>query len=309
MYDIVIIGAGAAGLSAAIYARRAEKKVLVLEGKTYGGQIINSLSIENYPGMYKVSGPDFSKALYEQVKDLGAEIEFETVTGTSKVDGGFEVTTEDGKYEARAVIIATGSEYRKLELPLEKELEGKGLSYCATCDGAFYKGKEVIVNGGGNTALYDAEYLAGICKKVYLVHRRNNFRGDKALFDRVKVLSNVEIMAPVVISELLAEDGKFAGAMLGPTDGETGEAILGEPKELRADGLFVAIGSKPNSEIFKGLVEMDEKGYIVAAEDCKTNVPGVFVAGDVRTSSLKQLVTATADGARAATEAAEAFSY
>ncbi|MDO4889267.1 MAG: FAD-dependent oxidoreductase [Candidatus Saccharibacteria bacterium] len=309
MYDIVVIGAGAAGLTAAIYATRAEKKVLVLEGKTYGGQIINSLSVENYPGMYKVSGPDFAKALYEQAKELGAEIGFEAVTKVNKLENGFEIVTEDDKYEAKVVIIATGSEYRKLGLPLEKELEGKGLSYCATCDGAFFKDKEVIVNGGGNTALYDAEYLARICKKVYLVHRRSEFRGDKALFDRVKALSNVEIVAPAVISELLPEDGKFAGVVLSSTDGETGDAILGEPKELRAEGLFVAIGSKPSSEVFEGLVEMDENGYIVASEDCKTSVPGIFVAGDVRTSSLKQLVTATADGARAATEAVKAFSY
>ncbi len=214
MYDIVVIGAGAAGLTAAIYATRAEKKVLVLEGKTYGGQIINSLSVENYPGMYKVSGPDFAKALYEQAKELGAEIGFEAVTKVNKLENGFEIVTEDDKYEAK-----------------------------------------------------------------------------------------------VVISELLSEDGKFAGVVLSSTDGETGDAVLGEPKELRAEGLFVAIGSKPSSEVFEGLVEMDENGYIVASEDCKTSVPGIFVAGDVRTSSLKQLVTATADGARAATEAVKVFSY
>ena len=267
MYDIVIIGAGTAGLTAAIYATRAEKKVLVLEGKTYGGQIINSLSIENYPGAYKVSGPDFSKGLYEQAKELGAEIEFELVTAVAKIDNGFEITTEDGRYEAATVIIATGSEYRKLGLPLEKELEGRGVSYCATCDGAFFKDKEVIVNGGGNTALYDAEYLAKICQKVYLVHRRSEFRGDKALFDRVKALTNVEVLTSVVITEILEDEGKFSGVILTPTNGETGEKIPGDPRELRAEGLFVAIGSKPSSELFENLVDIDDSGYIIAAED------------------------------------------
>ncbi len=306
MYDIIIIGAGPAGLTAAIYARRAEKKVLVLEGTTYGGQIIKTMKIDNYPGMPGVSGPDFAKALYMQATSLGAEIEFENVVRIERVAESFKVTTEDDEYEAKSLIIATGTKYRTLGLEYEKELEGRGVSYCATCDGAFYKDKTVVVEGGGNTALYDAEYLAGICKKVYLIHRRNEFRGDKALLERVSGLSNVEIITPAAIGGLLvfAEKMRFLGVWLKETDGETGEVVSDENvREIKAAGLFVAIGSEPNSEVFSGLVERDERGYIVAAENCKTSHLGVFVAGDVRTSGLKQIVTATADGANAASKA------
>ena len=306
MYDIIIIGAGPAGLTAAIYARRAEKKVLVLEGTTYGGQIIKTMKIDNYPGMPGVSGPDFAKALYMQATSLGAEIEFVNVVRIERVAESFKVTTEDDEYEAKSLIIATGTKYRTLGLEYEKELEGRGVSYCATCDGAFYKDKTVVVEGGGNTALYDAEYLAGICKKVYLIHRRNEFRGDKALLERVSGLSNVEIITPAAIGGLLvfAEKMRFLGVWLKETDGETGEVVSDENvREIKAAGLFVAIGSEPNSEVFSGLVERDERGYIVAAENCKTSHLGVFVAGDVRTSGLKQIVTATADGANAASKA------
>lgn len=306
MYDMIIIGAGPAGLTAAIYARRAEKKVLVLEGTTYGGQIIKTMKIDNYPGMPGVSGPDFAKALYMQATSLGAEIEFENVVRIERVAESFKVTTEDDEYEAKSLIIATGTKYRTLGLEYEKELEGRGVSYCATCDGAFYKDKTVVVEGGGNTALYDAEYLAGICKKVYLIHRRNEFRGDKALLERVSGLSNVEIITPAAIGGLLvfAEKMRFLGVWLKETDGETGKVVSDENvREIKAAGLFVAIGSEPNSEVFSGLVERDERGYIVAAENCKTSHLGVFVAGDVRTSGLKQIVTATADGANAASKA------
>ena len=303
---MIIIGAGPAGLTAAIYARRAEKKVLVLEGTTYGGQIIKTMKIDNYPGMPGVSGPDFAKALYMQATSLGAEIEFENVVRIERVAESFKVTTEDDEYEAKSLIIATGTKYRTLGLEYEKELEGRGVSYCATCDGAFYKDKTVVVEGGGNTALYDAEYLAGICKKVYLIHRRNEFRGDKALLERVSGLSNVEIITPAAIGGLLvfAEKMRFLGVWLKETDGETGKVVSDENvREIKAAGLFVAIGSEPNSEVFSGLVERDERGYIVAAENCKTSHLGVFVAGDVRTSGLKQIVTATADGANAASKA------
>lgn len=306
MYDIIIIGAGPAGLTAAIYARRAEKKVLVLEGTTYGGQIIKTMKIDNYPGMPGVSGPDFAKALYMQATSLGVEIEFENVIKTERAGESFKVTTEDDEYEAKSLIIATGTKYRTLGLEYEKELEGRGVSYCATCDGAFYKDKRVVVEGGGNTALYDAEYLAGICKKVYLIHRRNEFRGDKALLKRVSGLSNVEIITPAAIGGLLvfAEKMRFLGVWLKETDGETGEVVSDENvREIKAAGLFVAIGSEPSSEIFSGLVDRDERGYIIANEDCKTSHSGVFVAGDVRTSGLKQIVTATADGANAASKA------
>ena len=295
MYDIIVIGAGTAGLSAAIYARRAEKKVLVLESVSYGGQIINTLSIENYPGMYKVSGPEFAKSLYDQAKELGAEVEFEKVVSVRRDDESFIVGTEDDTYRARAVILATGSEYRKLGLEHEDELLGKGVSYCATCDGSFYKDKDVMVNGGGNTALYEAEYLAGMCRKVYLVHRRGQFRGDTSLVERVKKLPNVEIVLGATIEELIASDGKLSGVKLVFIDAPA--------REIEVSGLFVAIGHKPSTDAFNDLVEQDEDGYVIAGEDCKTSFEGVFVAGDVRRKNLRQLVTATADGAQAATSA------
>lgn len=295
MYDIIVIGAGTAGLTSAIYARRAEKKVLILEAVSYGGQIINTLSIENYPGMYKVSGPEFAKSLYDQAKELGAEIEFEKVISVRRDDQAFIIGTEDDTYRAKAVILATGSEYRKLGVANEDELLGKGISYCATCDGSFYRDKDVMVNGGGNTALYDAEYLAGICRKVYLVHRRDQFRGDASLVERVKKLENVEIVLGATVDELIVDNDKLSGVKL---------AFIDAPaREVEVSGLFVAIGHKPSTEAFFDLVEQDEDGYVLAGEDCKTSCEGVFVAGDVRRKSLRQLVTATADGASAATSA------
>ncbi|MBQ9017226.1 thioredoxin-disulfide reductase [Candidatus Saccharibacteria bacterium] len=298
MYDIIIVGAGTAGLTAAIYARRAEKSVLVLEQTTYGGQIINTLEIENYPGMYKVSGPEFSKALYDQAITLGAEVEFEKVISVRRDENLFLVGTEDDSYKARAVILATGAEYRKLGIPREEELTGRGVSYCATCDGSFYKDKEVMVNGGGNTALYDAEYLAGICKKVYLVHRRDQFRGDTSLVERIKKLPNVEIILGATVEELIpGEDGKLRAVKL---------KFLERPStEVAVAGLFVAIGHIPSVGAFSDLVEQDESGYVIAEEDCRTSYEGVFVAGDVRRKDLRQLVTATADGAEAATSAVD----
>ena len=296
MYDIIIVGAGTAGLTAAIYARRAEKKVLILESVSYGGQIINTLSIENYPGMYKVSGPEFAKSLYDQARELGAEIEFEKVISVRRDEKTFIVGTEDETYRAKAVILATGSEYRKLGVEHEDELLGKGVSYCATCDGSFYKDKDVMVDGGGNTALYEAEYLAKMCRKVYLVHRRDQFRGDTSLVERVKKLANVEIVLGATIEELLVGgDGKLTGVKLAFIDAPT--------REIEVSGLFVAIGHKPSTEAFADLVEQDEDGYVIAGEDCKTSFEGVFVAGDVRRKDLRQLVTATADGAQAATSA------
>ena len=295
MYDIIVIGAGTAGLTSAIYARRAEKKVLVLEAVSYGGQITNTLSIENYPGMYKVSGPEFAKSLYDQAKELGAEIEFEKVISVRRDDQAFIIGTEDDTYRAKAVILATGSEYRKLGVANEDELLGKGISYCATCDGSFYRDKDVMVNGGGNTALYDAEYLAGICRKVYLVHRRDQFRGDASLVERVKKLENVEIILGATVDELIVDNDKLSGVKLASIDAPA--------REVEVSGLFVAIGHKPSTEAFFDLVEQDEDGYVLAGEDCKTSCEGVFVAGDVRRKSLRQLVTATADGASAATSA------
>ena len=296
MYDVVIIGAGIAGLTAAIYVRRSNKTVLVLEGQAYGGQIINTLQIENWPGDYGVSGVDLMQKIYKQATELGAEVEFEEVGVVEKVGEDFVIKTEDGEYKAGAVILAVGAEDKKLGIEREAELTGRGVSYCATCDGAFYKGKNVAVIGGGNTALYDAVYLADIADKVYVVHRRDEFRGDAVLVEKLKRKENVEFVLGYVPEQILGDD-KVAGVKLTPSgrvDGVTSERILD------VDGIFVAIGKKPATEKYVELVKLDENGYIVASEDCRTSCDGVYVAGDCRTKDIRQLVTAAADGAVAA---------
>lgn len=296
MYDVIIIGAGIAGLTAAIYVRRSNKTVLVLEGQAYGGQIINTLQIENWPGDYGVSGVDLMQKIYKQATELGAEVEFEEVEVVEKVGEDFVIKTEDGEYKAGAVILAVGAEDKKLGIEREAELTGRGVSYCATCDGAFYKGKNVAVIGGGNTALYDAVYLADIADKVYVVHRRDEFRGDAVLVEKLKRKENVEFVLGYVPEQILG-DGKVAGVKLvssGKVDSATSE------RTLDVDGIFVAIGKKPATEKFAELVKLDENGYIVASEDCRTSCDGVYVAGDCRTKDIRQLVTAAADGAVAA---------
>lgn len=296
MYDVIIIGAGIAGLTAAIYVRRSNKTVLVLEGQAYGGQIINTLQIENWPGDYGVSGVDLMQKIYKQATELGAEVEFEEVEVVEKVGEDFVIKTEDGEYKAGAVILAVGAEDKKLGIERETELTGRGVSYCATCDGAFYKGKNVAVIGGGNTALYDAVYLADIADKVYVVHRRDEFRGDAVLVEKLKRKENVEFVLGYVPEQILGDD-KVAGVKLAPSgkvDSVTSEKILD------VDGIFVAIGKKPATEKYAELVKLDENGYIVASEDCRTSCDGVYVAGDCRTKDIRQLVTAAADGAVAA---------
>ena len=299
MYDVVIVGAGIAGLTAAIYATRAGKSVLVLEGKTYGGQIINTFQIENWPGDYGVSGVDLMQKIYKQATKLGAEVEFEEVAAIEKTATGFVVKTEDEEYAAGAVILAVGSEDKKLGLASEEKFTGRGVSYCATCDGAFYKEKKVAVIGGGNTALYDALYLADIASKVYLVHRRNEFRGDEVLVERLRGKSNVEFVLGYVPEEILG-DKKVTGIKLMPSGKVTG---IKDGTKMDVDGVFVAVGKSPMTEKFAELVELDAGGYIKAAENCVTSCPGVFVAGDCRTKDIRQLVTAAADGAVAAEEA------
>ena len=296
MYDVVIIGAGIAGLTAAIYVRRSNKTVLVLEGQAYGGQIINTLQIENWPGDYGVSGVDLMQKIYKQATELGAEVEFEEVGVVEKVGEDFVIKTEDGEYRAGAVILAVGAEDKKLGIEREVELTGKGVSYCATCDGAFYKGKNVAVIGGGNTALYDAVYLADIADKVYVVHRRDEFRGDAVLVEKLKRKENVEFVLGYVPEQILGDD-KVAGVKLAPS----GKVVsVTSEKILDVDGIFVAIGKKPATEKYAKLVKLDENGYIVASEDCRTFCDGVYVAGDCRTKDIRQLVTAAADGAVAA---------
>lgn len=294
MYDIIVIGAGPAGLTAAIYARRASKKVLVLEAKTYGGQIVNTLDIENYPVERHISGFDFATKLYNQVKDLGAEIVFEKVIDIKNNDEFKEVITNKQTYKAKTIILATGADNRKLGIDNEDKLLGKGISYCATCDGAFYKNKIVAVVGGGNTALEEALYLSDIASTVYLIHRRDEFRGSDRTVKDLKKKNNIEYIYNSNVTKLNANE-TLESIEVTNKDGQT--------NNLEIDGLFIAIGRIPENQNFAKIIELDEHGYVKAGEDCHTNIPGIFVAGDNRIKSLRQLVTATSDGAVAATEA------
>lgn len=294
MYDIIIVGAGPAGLTSAIYARRANKHILVLEAKSYGGQIINTLDIENYPGDNHVSGFDLATKMYEQSKELGAEIKFEKVIEVKNKTGYKEVITTTNKYKCKALILATGNENRKLGLINEDELIGKGVSYCATCDGAFYKDKIVAVVGGGNTAIEDALYLTDICKKVYLIHRRDTFKGEESTLNKLKEKNNITFIYNSNVTKLNASDVLDS---IEVTDNN------GNKKELEVSAIFIAVGRIPENQNFAKIIKLDEKGYIIAKENCHTNKKGIFVAGDARTKDLRQLVTATSDGAVSATEA------
>lgn len=297
MYDIIVVGAGTAGLSAAIYGVRAGKKVLVLEEKSYGGQIINTPEVENYPGIKNISGFEFATNLYEQAKELGAEIAYERVKQILDGEDKKQVITGEKTYEAKSVIIATGAKNRPLGLEREKEFIGAGVSYCATCDGMFFRGKDVAVVGGGNTALEDTTFLSNYCNKVYLIHRRDEFRGDEHSVNRLKQKENVEFVMESRVTELAGE---------GRLDAITVEHIpTGELRNISVAGLFVAIGQMPDNEAFRELIDVDVAGYICATEDCKTKVPGVFTAGDCRTKTVRQLTTAAADGAVAALAACE----
>ena len=294
MYDVLIIGAGPAGLTAAIYACRAEKSTLVLEAKTYGGQIINTPDIANYPVAPGISGFDFATTLYNQAKNLGAEVKFEKVTEVR--DGEVKtVVTPKNTYEAKTVIVATGAENRKLGVEGEDKLIGRGISYCATCDGNFFRKKVVAVAGGGNTAVEDALYLADLAEKVYLIHRRDVFRADAALVSKLKERDNVELVLNANVTKLLYEQ-RLQGV-------EVTDKLTGDTRVLDVAGLFVAVGQVPENQNFAQLIDLDASGYAIAGEDCLTKVPGVFVAGDNRVKDVRQLITAASDGAVAATAA------
>lgn len=319
LVDLIIVGGGTAGLSAAIYGVRAGKSVLVLEEKFYGGQIVNSPEVVNYPGIPKISGFEFAKNLYEQAIALGAEykqarvvqirqkeIDSESQEGEQPVTSGpssikqVVVRTGAGEeecYEASAVILATGAKNRPLGLEREQELIGAGISYCATCDGMFFRDREVAVAGGGNTALEDALFLAEYCSKVYLIHRRDQFRGEEKLVERLRRKERVEF---VLESEVIRLHGD---AML---DQITVRHVkTGEQRDIAVSALFVAIGQMPDNGNFSDLVSVDAKGYIRAGEDCRTDTPGIYTAGDCRTKEVRQLATAAADGAVAALAACE----
>ena len=293
-YDIIIIGGGPAGLTAAIYARRAGKTALVLEAKACGGQIINTPDIENYPVEAHISGYDFGVKLTEQVKALGAEIVMEKAVDIEINGEEKTVRTPKNAYTAKAVIIATGSENRKLGLANEDALTGRGVSYCATCDGNFFRRKKVAVVGGGNTALEDALYLADLADTVYLIHRRDSFRGEETTVKRLAERENVRFVYNSRVTALNA-DKRLRSIEVTNNDGTV--------TVLEVSGLFVAVGRIPENQNFAAVAELDDAGYAVAGENCRTKTPGVFVAGDNRVKDVRQLVTATADGAVAATEA------
>ena len=295
MYDIVIIGAGPAGLTAAVYGGRAEKSVLVLEKETFGGQVTHSPKIENYPGTLQMSGNEFAEKLVEQALSLGAEIELDEVTAV-ETDGKIKkVIGENATYEAKSVIVATGSKHRKLGVTDEEKFVGTGISYCAVCDGAFYKDKEVAVIGGGNTALQEAVMLSELCKKVTLVQNLSFFTGEKKLLNLLEKKDNVEFITSSVVCGL---DGENTLSAIKIKNTETNEE-----KTIFVDGIFVAIGQVPENEPFRSVASLDEYGYIVSGEECESGTQGVFVAGDCRTKLVRQIATAVSDGAVAAVNA------
>lgn len=283
-YDVIIIGGGIAGLTAAIYLQRANKKTLVLEAKMYGGQIVTTPDIENYPGFEHISGFDLSMNLVNQAKNLGAELKLEEVIGITEDN---KVKTKKGEYQAKALVIASGTENRKFGLENEEKLEGRGISYCATCDGNFYKNRIVTVLGGGNTAVEDAIYLSALAEKVYLLHRREEFRADARTMQEIEEKLNVEIIRNAQVTAFLG-DTKIEGVKYIKDN---------EEKELKSDGIFVAIGQIPLTKIVKEIVECDEFGYIKSEDGIHTSKRNIYVAGDVRQKNLRQLVTAAADGA------------
>lgn len=294
MYDIIVIGAGPAGLTAALYARRADKTVLVIEKETFGGQITYSPRVENYPGFIQMSGNEFADKLMEQVMEQGAEIELDTVTGISGQSGDFTVHATGCDYRAKSVIIAAGSKHRQLGIERENHFIGEGVSYCAVCDGAFYKDKTVAVIGGGNTALQEAILLSDTCKHVYVVQNLDFLTGEERLAHELNKKENVTIILSTVVKELLGEKS-LTGIVLEHQPN-------GELQTLSLEGIFVAIGQQPENQPFESVLTLNENGYINAGEDCLPNgaVKGIFTAGDCRTKSVRQITTATADGAVAA---------
>lgn len=291
MLDTIIIGAGPAGMTAGIYAARAELSHLVLEsGLMSGGQIVNTSEVDNYPGLKGIGGFELAMKLREHCDGCGVSFRDGKVTEVKKQEDGFLVVLEDGTtYSTKTVLFATGAKHRKLSVPGEADFAGSGVSYCATCDGAFFRGKEVAVVGGGDVAIEDALFLARICKKVYLVHRRDEFRAAKTLVNRLRSFENVEFVLKATPARI---EGNGKVEVLTVTT-EAGE------RALPVSGVFVAVGMLPNTELLAGLVSLNEAGYVVAGEDCKTDVPGIFAAGDLRTKQLRQVVTAAADGATA----------
>lgn len=292
MYDIIIIGGGPAGLTAALYALRAGKSVLVIEKSTFGGQITWSPKVENFPTIPSISGAELGDRLTSQVLEQGAELELDEVVSV-ELDGDIKRVKTDfgGTFEAKALIIAAGARPRTLGIPGEDALMGAGVCFCAVCDGAFYKDRPVAVNGGGNSALQDAMLLSDTCSKVYLIHRRDTFRGEARLVEALRTRENVEFVLNSSITALIGQD-ELSGLIVTNDKGES--------REISVDGLFVAIGHAPDNGVFSELIDLDKGGYADSDESCTTKTPGVFVAGDCRKKSVRQLTTAAADGSCAA---------
>lgn len=296
MYDIIVVGGGPAGMTAALYARRNGKSALVIEKAGFGGQITHSPKVENYPGTISMSGNEFADHMLEQILAQGAEIEFETVTGVSASGDNWAVTTEEGsRFEAQAVILATGVKHRMLGLPGETDLVGEGISFCAVCDGDFYTDQKVCMAGGGNSALQEAILLSDKCAEVIILQDLPQLTGEESLQKVLEGRANVRVLTGVKITELLTENGEFSGV------GIEQEGVGAQ--KIACDGLFVAIGLIPENEAFAELVDLNEYGYFDTDEQCVSKTPGIYVAGDCRSKTLRQLTTAVSDGAQAAMNA------
>ena len=297
IYDLAILGGGPAGITAAIYASRARLNTIWID-KNFapGGQITATYEVDNYPGMPGISGMDLGEAFGEHARKLGLEPQREKILSLENISGEIKtIRTKKHEYQAKTLILAFGAEHRKLDIPGEDDLGGLGVSYCATCDGAFYKDRTAVVVGGGNVAAEDAVFLSGLCEKVYLVHRRDALRADKALQEKVFACENIEMVWDSVPLEILGQE-EVTGLKIRNVKTE-------EERELKADGVFIAVGIVPSTALVKDQLKLDENGYICAGEYGVTNAPGVFAAGDIRTKALRQVVTAVSDGANAVASA------
>ncbi len=295
-YDLIIIGAGPAGMTAAVYGARAGLKVLMLDKGAPGGQMVNTYEVENYTGFENISGPDLSMKMFEHTQKLGVTYAYGYVKSIQDKGSTKIVVTEDEEFIAKAVIIATGTVNRRLGAIGEEKLAGRGISWCAICDGAFFRNKDVVVIGGGNSALEEALYLAGICRKVTIIHRRNEFRADRIVQERVKTNEKITLELEALVESFNEKDGKLGSITLR-------NVKTNETKELPCDGAFIYIGQEPVSSMFKDLVKVNEQGYIITNEHMETNIKGIYAAGDVCEKDLRQIITATSDGAIASQSA------
>jgi len=297
-YDIAIVGAGPAGMTAALYALRAGKSVLLFEGESYGGQIVQSRLVENYPGAPAINGAELAMKMMEPLTEMGLSVTPLEIKSVSRAEDGFALTAADGTtYHARTVIVATGVGHRRLDVAGEERFIGRGISFCATCDGMFFRGREVAVVGGGNTAVQDALVLSEVCSRVYLIHRRDAFRAESHLVERMRANDRIEIITDTVVTEV---QGNLRPESLLLCNVRTNETCT-----LPVAGVFLAVGNVARNEAFRGLIDQDEGGFVLTDADCKTSCAGVFAAGDCRQKKVRQLTTATADGTIAALSAVE----